>query len=260
MAQRGALRAHCRAQTVPPNVFPIQNRIMTCKIEDCQEPILAKHLCKRHYYQFRPKCSVVGCETQSYRKGMCYKHLMVARQEAGDLCGFPDCPRPRYRTGLCAAHEVQAKSGKKLKPVRLVKAPAPRPVVDGQKECISCRETHPADSYWSRGGVAMPRCPRCQQLFAVYGIDFDHFSKMLKAQHGMCAVCHIDNPGTKTGVWVVDHDHACHPGRRGCIKCVRGLLCNPCNSMLGLAEDNPELLRSAIAYLENASQRSHGSI
>jgi len=49
---------------------------------------------------------------------------------------------------------------------------------------------------------------------------------------------------------VVDHDHECCPDEKSCGKCVRGLLCNWCNRMIGMARDDPQRLRSAIAYLK----------
>jgi hypothetical protein len=48
----------------------------------------------------------------------------------------------------------------------------------------------------------------------------------------------------------VDHDHTCCSGEITCGKCVRGLLCVRCNTVLGLLRDDPEILRAAIAYLE----------
>src|SRR5690625_6229484 len=57
---------------------------------------------------------------------------------------------------------------------------------------------------------------------------------MLKEQGGICAVCGID-PDHK---WAVDHDHSCCPGTKSCGRCVRGILCDRCNTAIGtLGED-----------------------
>lgn len=58
-----------------------------------------------------------------------------------------------------------------------------------------------------------------------------------------CEIC-----GRRVGL-VRDHDHACHPGKI-CVKCFRGFLCPPCNSGLGMFQDDPALLLAAVAYLE----------
>lgn len=85
------------------------------------------------------------------------------------------------------------------------------------------------------------------------GIDMQHWSyahylEMLAAQHGRCPGCghglvaQRDQITGKQDVAHVDHDHA--TGR------VRGLLCDFCNKALGLADDNPAVLRNLATYLE----------
>jgi hypothetical protein len=67
---------------------------------------------------------------------------------------------------------------------------------------------------------------------------------MLAAQGGRCAICGSDKP-TKRG-WFIDHDHRFRQAdRRG----HRGIVCMPCNSILGLARDCPERLEAAAGYL-----------
>jgi len=60
------------------------------------------------------------------------------------------------------------------------------------------------------------------------------------AQDGRCAICRRPEPRL-----VIDHDHRHCPGRIGCRQCVRGYLCNTCNSALGwLGDVNiPAILR-----------------
>lgn len=78
------------------------------------------------------------------------------------------------------------------------------------------------------------------------------YDELLAAQDGRCAICMRDNPGQKG--WVIDHDHSCCPvggqrGRSTCGACVRGLLCTPCNTGLGMLRDNVVTLDRAIHYL-----------
>jgi Recombination endonuclease VII len=40
----------------------------------------------------------------------------------------------------------------------------------------------------------------------------------------------------------IDHDHACCSGSTSCGKCVRGILCFRCNTVLGFYESEPHLL------------------
>ena len=75
-----------------------------------------------------------------------------------------------------------------------------------------------------------------------YGITPEEYQLKLVAQGNTCAICRASNPGPRCRFFAVDHDH--NSGR------IRGLLCNKCNRVLGLAGDSVIWLREAIAYLE----------
>lgn len=69
---------------------------------------------------------------------------------------------------------------------------------------------------------------------------------MFAAQGGRCAIC--GDPPPEGRHLHVDHDHDAGD--------VRALLCGRCNTMLGLAREDPEILASAIAYLADVRSRS----
>ena len=71
----------------------------------------------------------------------------------------------------------------------------------------------------------------------VHGLSLDDYKAILERQHGCCAVCL--KPSTRR--LVVDHDH--DTGQ------VRGLLCDPCNTAIGVLGDNEAGLLRALAYL-----------
>lgn len=73
-----------------------------------------------------------------------------------------------------------------------------------------------------------------------FGITLADYNEMLEQQEGLCAICRQPPRGQRR--LVVDH---CHETGK-----VRQLLCHPCNSGMGLLQDNPELLAKAIQYLE----------
>lgn len=106
------------------------------------------------------------------------------------------------------------------------------------------------------GSYGKRRCGPClkrrQKLLALamqWGITLERYEALLATQEGRCAICRSQNSG-KRG-WCVDHDHACCDRNGSCGGCVRGLLCGRCNALLGHAQDNPETLAAAIAYLRN---------
>lgn len=86
-----------------------------------------------------------------------------------------------------------------------------------------------------------------QQSKWKYGIDFEDRDLRLAEQGGVCAICRTDCPQGRG--WVIDHDHACCDGIKTCGKCIRGILCTNCNSMLGQAKDNPDTLIAAAMYI-----------
>ena len=65
---------------------------------------------------------------------------------------------------------------------------------------------------------------------------------LVSAQGGACAIC-----GRLGERLQLDHDHRHCPGKTGCRRCIRGLLCGRCNTALGRIGDH--LIPRLIAYL-----------
>lgn len=82
-----------------------------------------------------------------------------------------------------------------------------------------------------------------------YKLNPKNYDNMLNEQKGKCKICGNKFVGSKD--IHVDHDHNCCSGRESCGKCIRGLLCERCNLMLGYAGDNIEILKNAIKYLNS---------
>lgn len=82
-----------------------------------------------------------------------------------------------------------------------------------------------------------------------YGIDSGTWKKLLAFQDGKCPICQRANGATRR--LSTDHDHSCCNGSTSCGECVRGLLCRPCNDMLGHGRDTIEFFERAIEYLNN---------
>ena len=83
---------------------------------------------------------------------------------------------------------------------------------------------------------------------AAYKVEFN---ELWEKQKGLCLMC--GEPmlprGQKPMSVTIDHDQNCCPGYGSCGKCVRGLIHNRCNRVLGNAKDDVKLLTSAITYL-----------
>lgn len=89
----------------------------------------------------------------------------------------------------------------------------------------------------------------------MYNLSSEEYFNMLENQKHRCAICGTDNPG-KGKSFSVDHDHACcSEDKKSCGKCVRGLICQPCNSGLGYFRDSCDNLQKACEYLTSYKER-----
>lgn len=78
-----------------------------------------------------------------------------------------------------------------------------------------------------------------------YGISRARYGEFIASQGGLCAICKVREATS------IDHDHACcDEGGGSCGECVRGILCRACNTGLGVAKDDPNILERAILLLE----------
>ena len=74
-----------------------------------------------------------------------------------------------------------------------------------------------------------------------YGLEWDRYIEMVDEQSNRCAICGRHREEFKKEL-VVDHDH--ETGK------VRGLLCYACNNGIGNLQDDPDVVRRAVEYLE----------
>lgn len=73
-----------------------------------------------------------------------------------------------------------------------------------------------------------------------YGITLADYNKMFDLQNGRCAICSKHQSELKRALHI---DH-CHKTGK-----VRSLLCQHCNTLLGFANDDIEVLKKSILYL-----------
>lgn len=116
--------------------------------------------------------------------------------------------------------------------------------------CKDCQKEHHRKTYPARREKVLERMRaygqreaapiRERQLQRKYGIDLDGYAELYCAQASGCAICGVDHESRSLAV---DHDHV--TGR------VRALLCGRCNTIVGKAHENPDLLRLAADYLES---------
>jgi hypothetical protein len=89
-------------------------------------------------------------------------------------------------------------------------------------------------------GACVGKLPHSQDmaLKRTFGISLKDYDKMFDRQGGVCAICGREPVKQRL---CVDHDHVTEE--------IRGLLCRPCNLILGNACDDVSILNNAIKYL-----------
>ena len=289
MAQRTCIKDGCDSPAKRMNGMcdrcyraEVDSRKPPCKAPGCEEPHShIKGLCHRHYDNMRhygtleppaappepekPKCKysddVEGaCTGDAHCRGWCEIHYTRWRMH-----GDPGIvlARKRAKRRDPVDIDVESKVCSKCKRRLALDAFYKRATtLDGLmyrcKDC--CRDAYNKryaedenfrayrrdrdDGYYTRSEERR-RAQRIQATLKKYGITEEQYNKLAAKQGGVCALC--GKPPTGNGPnkrLAVDHHH--DSGQ------VRGLLCGPCNTGLGLFRDDPDVLAAAARYLGNA--------
>lgn len=171
-------------------------------------------------------------------------------------CKYPPCENDARTAGYCWAHYGQLCRGEELRPARGTEAFYQAMLNEhGEKQCSRCEYWLPLEEFNARrdsGKLAekygRSHCKRCNILrrMSITARDYD---ALLEKQGGGCAICGRTENSTPGREFAVDHDHACCPSGKSCGKCIRGILCDDCNVLLGRAHDDANTLLNAISYL-----------
>lgn len=111
------------------------------------------------------------------------------------------------------------------------------------KECEAPRFNNYRNAPGNRQRMADTR--RRWNRTRLYNFPPELYDRRLAEQGNVCAICGTDTPGGK-GQFHADHNHKTSQPR--------GVLCHNCNVALGNFQDNQEILRAAIEYLNKYSE------
>ena len=124
------------------------------------------------------------------------------------------------------------------------------------KVCRICKQEQPISEFANRERSGLDsRCRACERerlrdyrsrnkqkirgknFRDRYGIEVKDYEALKEQQGGKCAICE-----TTSRVLYVDH---CHDTQK-----LRGLLCQKCNTGIGMLQDSLKVLKKAVRYLE----------
>jgi glycyl-tRNA synthetase (class II) len=107
-----------------------------------------------------------------------------------------------------------------------------------RNECKSCRDIYVKEWVSNNRGkrYTIQLKSRCKK----YGIELEEYYDMLKQQDNKCIICNTNelNLNRKLNI---DHNHKTGE--------VRGLLCDRCNKVIGLLNEDINIMRSMIEYI-----------
>lgn len=219
----------------------IESDGIICGVHGCSDKVAGRGLCRKHYARVRRHGRIDGdnkfakkshpmhalWNTMRQRNYRCerWKNFWLFVEDVGE--------RP---TKFHVLRRLDASKDAGPDNFKWSALETTEKVIDGN--VIILRRTRSNDPSVTKRG-----------MLAKYGITPDEYGSMLKAQNGCCAICKEKETYTngKTGrefALAVDHEHS--------TGIVRGLLCAACNRALGLMQDSPKRLASAVAYLGRA--------
>lgn len=103
-------------------------------------------------------------------------------------------------------------------------------------------------THWREEKKRRSKAAHEKRVQTTYGLGEGDYATLYEAQGGKCAICRRATGATRR--LSVDHDHK--------TLLVRGLLCRPCNDILGHARDDPEFFSRAKGYLEKPPAQELG--
>lgn len=86
-----------------------------------------------------------------------------------------------------------------------------------------------------------------------HNISEEQYQQLLAKYSGKCHSCRERDASN------IDHDHSCCSGVFSCGFCVRGILCNQCNTALGLLKDDSVMVSALLSYI-NSQAMPYGAI
>lgn len=125
-----------------------------------------------------------------------------------------------------------------------------KPTLLGDR-CKGCNMVLTEFNCYRHGIFIKSKCKVCYndaEREKKYNVSREEYEKRLQSQSGVCAIC---KQPCKLGTRLtIDHNHSTNQ--------IRDLLCRRCNAVLGLIEEDKELLCTMIDYLERHSLKVSG--
>ncbi|MEV7501726.1 endonuclease domain-containing protein [Streptomyces sp. NPDC093018] len=222
----------------------------------------AKMFCGAHYQQANSGKPLVAARPQFYASSICAARS--SHELAGDGYGDWECPRPREAREWCSAHYGQLRGTNRIGYLRPIRKYKDYRSDGSQKRCVTCELVRPNSEFYKseRAADRLKReCIHCNWIYNLkrrFNISEQRYVEILELQNGGCAICERGSSADGKRL-AIDHFHGCCQMVGGsCGKCIRGLLCTSCNTMLGKYETLPSRFQDSShlnSYISNPPAR-----
>ncbi len=146
--------------------------------------------------------------------------LKIQRRPGKVSCTVEGCSRRHYAKGYCRMHYDRVRDYGR---VNVLREMIPLDVQKQMYRTVGGKQIkHYVYSFENRLKTFYNITPEQWNEYAIDG----------------CNICGAETGEETDRNLHVDHDHKCCPGKRSCGKCVRGVVCNRCNTAMGLYENN----------------------
>ena len=257
----------------------------TCDVDGCRSPKVNTRVCSTHYHQVRmgelvipgyspkpfPPCQGPDCEKRGHWSGYCTTHGGHIQREGRPRkvvfqrekeCSVDNCTDAASAKGMCVTHYHQKRAAERglrttacTTPGCATRVRAPGPcgphkterlrqeralLAQGQCECLNCEKTV---TMWSSRV-----CASHKRYQTSKGLSHEQLIELMAVQ--ACESC------GNVEKLVTDHKHGHHneDSKKMCPDCIRGRLCNGCNSALGYLGEDEARIEGLLAYI----RRFHG--
>lgn len=214
-----------------------------CSEENCWRSLKARGWCKYHYQKYyKSHIDYKTISTENLRKHPLYI-IWWQRKESKVLC-------EEWLNFQQFVHDITPKPKGNYFLVRLTNAPY-GPDNFKWQEHLKRKEGESKKEWYARKWAARqlqnPGAERARNFKRKYGITIGQYNEMLEKQNFICAICNEKETSIdgKTGALrklAIDHNHKTNE--------LRELLCWRCNSTIGKINEDINLLKKMIVYLE----------
>lgn len=242
-----------------------------CKIDGCDARSERAGMCNAHYRaqirETKPPCTIDGCTRPQHTGGLCTTHHMRIRRYGSlenDKRAHDRGARERHplyqawhwrmrRHSMCSEWArdfwgfVATVGDRPSASHILRRRDQSKPMGPDNWLWLETVPNRKAADYMREHRKANPRYWRNIVLRKHFKIGIEEYDRMVAAQGGVCAICKQPETMRNNGSGIVQElsvDH-CHSTKR-----IRGLLCSACNTSLGKVNDDVEILKEMISYLE----------